>query len=165
VPAGTLFSVRLDHPLDSFYTAPGSTFTAAVVTPLSDPHGRTLVEYGARVHGTFVSYGSSDAPRIEVRIDSIDTVEGTLPVAAAVREAQHVDVAGPLRIGPRFTYEYPYGFLEYGMGGAPPPESAVPRVGYELEEQREVRVPRGALIELQLTRPLVLPVTVEGQPR
>jgi hypothetical protein len=131
LPAGTLFTARLDQPLDSFHSAPGSTFTATVVTPLRDSRGGTLVPWGARMHGTFVSSGEPDDPRILVRIDTLDTAFGTLPVAAALREAQHVDWVAPL---PR-----------------------KPNVGYALRRPKEVRVPSGALLELQLTSPLVLP--------
>jgi hypothetical protein len=164
VPGGTIFSVRLDQPLDSYYTAPGSTFTATVVDPLREARGRTVVEVGARMHGAFVSSGSPDDPRIQVRIDTIDTVEGTVPLAAVVREAQHLDLVGPTRTAPHFSSEFPYGALEYGPTAVPPPEQAAPNVGYALEQPREVRVPRGALMELQLTRPLVLGAA-GGQPR
>lgn len=158
VPAGTLLTVRLDQPLDSFYTAAGSTFTATVVTPLRDERGATLVRDGARLHGTFVSSGAPDDPRVLVRIDTVDTAAGTLPISAAVREAQHVDWVAPLRPTATFQDEYPYALLEDGAGATfRPPELAVPNVGYAFRHPKEVWVPRGALMELQLTRPLVVP--------
>jgi hypothetical protein len=133
VPSVTLFTARIDAPLDTFYTAPGSTFDAVVVTPLVGPDGRILVPYGAELFGTFVSQGSPDRPRILVAIHAVDTVDGTVPVAAVVRSAQHVDWIGPPVPEPLFGYEYPH------------------------EQPAQVRVPRGALIELQLVEPLLLP--------
>jgi hypothetical protein len=155
VPGGTIFSARADKPLDSFYTAPGSPFTATVVTPLRDMRGEAAVPVGARVRGTFVSSGSAEAPRIVIRLDAMDTKSGTLPLTAVVREAQHVDLVGPTRMVPRFSEEESDPWLERGPT-APPPYRATPTVGYVLEPSREVRVPRGALIELQLTAPLRL---------
>jgi hypothetical protein len=133
VPSGTIFTARIDEPLDTFYTEPGSTFTAAVVTPLLTPDGSIVVPYGAEVYGTFVSRGSPAEPRIRVAIHAVDTVEGTVPLAAAVRSAQHVDWIGPAQPEPLFGYEYPH------------------------EQPTQVRVPRGALLALQLTEPLLLP--------
>lgn len=165
VPAGTLLTVRADQPLDTYYTAPGSTFTATVVTPLRDPGGRVLVPEGAKVHGTFVSYGRPDEPRVRVALQSIDTVEGTVPLQAAVRRAQHVDWTGPPELTPRQAYQFPYDFLEYGNETAGPSDPNQPTLGYEIEQPRQVHVPSGALLDLQLVGPLALPGARVVHPR
>lgn len=168
VAGGTIVSVRLDQPLDSYTSAPGSSFTATLVNPMLDAQGRAIVAPGARVHGTFLSYGSPDDPRVVLRIDTIDTPAGALPLTAAVRQAQHVDLVAPSRhLAPRFESDFPRGSVEYGTVDAQrPPESELPGVTFAREPVREVHVPRGALMELQLTQPLVLPEgRAERQPR
>ena len=114
VPSGTLLTIRADQTLDTFFTPPGSPFTATVLTPLSDPSGRVLVESGAKVHGTFVTFGSADAPGVRVAVESIDTVDGTVPLAAAVRRTQHLDWIGPPGMTPRQSYQAPYDLFELG---------------------------------------------------
>jgi hypothetical protein len=133
VPSGTIFTARIDEPLDTFYTKPGSTFEAVVETPLLGPDGSIVVPQGAAVYGTFVSQGSPAEPSIRVAIRAVDTVEGTVPVSAAVLSAQHIDWVGPPVPEPLFGYQYPH------------------------EQPTQVRVPRGALLALQLTEPLLLP--------
>jgi hypothetical protein len=165
VPSGALLTVRADQPLDTYYTAPGSTFTATVLTPLRDPSGRVLVAAGAKVHGTFVSFGSADEPRVRLAFQSVDTVEGTVPLAAAVRQAQHVEWIGPPEVTPREAYQFPYDFLEYGNETAGPSDPSQPTLGYQIEQPRQVHVPYGALLGLQLTEPLALPGASVAHPR
>jgi hypothetical protein len=165
VQAGTPFRARIDQPIDTFYTPPGTLFAATVVTPLRGSRGETIVPDGAKLRGTIASVGTWDAPQLRVKIDSIDTVAGTLPVQAAVRHAEHTAWAGPATLQPApskygpDTYIYPYDFFGYGSdyAGPAPTGPAEPLYGYSVERPREIRVPSGALVELVLVRPLVLP--------
>lgn len=159
VQAGTLFSMQLDEPIDTFYTAPGTHFTGTVVTPLRGPDGRVLVPYGAKVRGTLASVGDPEIPRIRVELQNIDTVAGTIPLHGAVRSAQHYDWAGPPTAEPYASYIYPYDFLEYGSDTSAPGTSAPehPVEGATMMQPREIRVPAGALVQVQLVDPLMLP--------
>lgn len=159
VQAGTLFSMRIDEPIDTFYTAPGTHFTGTVVTPILGQDGRVLVPYGAKVRGTLASIGDPQIPRIRVDLENIDTVAGTIPLRAAVRSAQHYNWSGPPTPEPYASYIYPYDFLEYGSetsaAGTEAPEHPVE--GATMMQPREVRVPAGALVQVQLVDPLMLP--------
>lgn len=152
VQAGSVFAVALDGPIDTFYTPPGTRFTATVTTPLAGPDGRVLVPRGAKVHGTLASVGRADTPLIRVGLDSVDTVAGTLPLHAALRWAQHSDWKGPPTEEPYTSYVYSEGFLDYGTESA-----GGSTEGRTMMQPREVRIPKGAEIELQLTEALILP--------
>jgi hypothetical protein len=159
VQAGTLFSMQLDEPIDTFYTPPGTHFTGTVVTPLRGPDGRVLVPYGAKVRGTLASVGDPEVPRIRVTLQNIDTVAGTIPLHGAIRSAQHYDWLGPPTAEPYASYIYPYDFLEYGSDTSAPGTSPPghPVEGATMMQPREVRVPAGALVQVQLVDPLMLP--------
>jgi hypothetical protein len=159
VQAGTVFTMRLDEPIDTFYTAPGTQFTATVVTPLSGQDGHVLVPVGSKVRGVLASVGERDAPRIRVDLVDIDTVEGTVPLRAAVRSAQHADWAGPPTPEPYASYVYPYDFLDYGSDTAARDSSPSgrPVEGATMMQPREIRIPAGASVQVQLVDPLVLP--------
>jgi hypothetical protein len=158
VPAGALFSVQMDQPIDTYYTAEGASFTATVVNPLYDARGQLVVAYGAKLRGTIASVGTSDLPKLRIALDSIDTVRGPAPVTAAVREAQHYEWAGPDPLtvdtssGPTYLrQDLPSGQRSANLFGY---QSAY---GNGTTQPREVRVPGGAIMELALVTPLTLP--------
>jgi hypothetical protein len=159
VQAGSVFSVAIDAPIDTFYTPPGTRFTATVKTPLDGVDGRVLVPAGAKVRGTLASVGTADAPLIRMELDSVDTVAGTLPLRAAVRWAQHYDWTGPPTPEPYASYVYSEGFLDYGTSSAAPGVSTYGRSaeGRTMMQPKEVHVPQGAVIQLELTEALILP--------
>jgi len=156
VPAGIVFGVRLDQPLDTYYTPPRTLFTATLIEPLRATDGRVVVPEGAKVTGELVSSGPpSLRKQLRLRLLSVDTVAGRAPLEAKVTTAQHVAWNGPPRIELRVS---PYDFYGYGgdtsvantqMGQSP--------FGYQLETPREVRLPKGAEMQLELVRPLILP--------
>lgn len=159
VQAGTVFAVALDGPIDTFYSQPGTKFTATVKTPLRGLDGRELVSEGAKVRGTVESVGEPDLPALRVQLDSIDTVAGTVPLHAAVRGSQHFAWQGPPT--PEFysSYVYPYDFLDYGTASEAPGATSAGRTveGRTLMQPREIDVPAGAVLQLQLIEALVLP--------
>jgi hypothetical protein len=159
VQGGTIFLARLDQPVDTYYTPPGKRFTASVTTPLRGSDGRVLVPVGAKVRGTLASVGDQDIPLLRVQLDSIDTVAGTLPLLASVLGAQHYGWMGPPTPGPYASYLYSYGFSDYGTAASSTVTSGPgqPVEGRTLMQPREIDVPTGALMQLQLVEPLVLP--------
>jgi hypothetical protein len=157
VPSGTLLSVRVDQPVDSFYTAPGSPFTATVLSPLRDTAGRTLVDEGAKVHGTFATFGSPSQPRVRLALKSIETVHGRAPLTAVVRSAQHLAWVPPPAETPQQTHRLSYDLFDYHdqIIGTSGPGTA--RFGYQPEPPHQVLLPESALVMLQLAEPLFLP--------
>jgi hypothetical protein len=160
VPAGTLFSVEVDQPIDKYYSAEGASFTATVVDPLFDIRGKLVVPYGAKLRGTIASVGTHDLPRLRVAFRSIDTVRGPALIEAGLRDAQHYEWAGPDPLivdtssGPSYMSRY---------GDLPSDAPSANLFGYQVEygfgttQPREVRVPNGAIMELALIGPLVVP--------
>jgi hypothetical protein len=159
VQAGSVFPVALDGPIDTFYTPPGTRFAATVMTPIEGRYGHVLVRAGAKVRGTLASVGEPDIPLIRVELDDIDTVAGTVPLHAAVRRAQHYDWKGPPRRVPYASYVNSDSFLDYGTQSAGPSvsTSGPPAEGRTMMQPTEVRIPKGAVIQLELTEALILP--------
>ncbi len=159
VQAGSVLVVAFDEPIDTFYTSPGTPFTATVARPLEGTDGRVLVPVGARVRGTLVSVGTAVVPLIRVKLESVDTIAGTVPLHAAVRRAQHYDWSGPPTPDPYTPYVNEDPFIDYGTVTADPGVSAYGSraEGRAMMQPREVRIPKGAVMQLELTQALILP--------
>jgi hypothetical protein len=156
VQAGTVFSARLDQPLDSETTRVGTVFQATVVDPLIGSDGRALVPYGAKLTGVLVADEKASRPRVRVQLRSIDTTAGPAPLQATILSAQHIDWAGAPPPGERA----PYGLLEGGWTGPPPTmfsRSIEPGYAQRSVAPREVHVPQGALLAVELVQPMVSP--------
>jgi hypothetical protein len=163
VQAGAMFSMRMDAPIDTFYTAPGTPITATLLNPLVDSTGRIAAAYGAKVHGTVEGAGTEERPRLRVQIDSIDTINGTLPMQAAIRHAQQVRWAGPARVIAESSAWDADTFLTPGdvepgdrPGGPFTPVTGTPYYAEVMQRPREVRVPQNAMVQVVLIRPIVL---------
>ena len=154
VAAGTPLTVSMDTPLDTMSSAAGQSFTATVQTPLRSADGAIIVPQGAKVHGVLASSGTVDHPRLRLDLQSVDTADGSAPIQASVRHASRTDYAGPTEFAPTGDdpFLYPYDSAAWGwwgpMGGGPLYDSYTPT---------EIRVPRGASMQLVLTRPLIPP--------
>ena len=154
VQAGTLFSAQVDQLIDTYYSAPGTPFTATVVNPLFGAQGQLVVPYGAKLRGTIASVGTYELPNIRVALQSIDTVGGPVPIEAAVREAQHYEWLGPDPLS-----------VDYMSRNRDLPDAArsanlfgyQAAYGYDTTQPSEVRIPRGAVMEIALTAPLAPP--------
>ena len=97
---------------------------------------------------------------LRIDLENIDTVGGVVPLRAAVSAAQHLDWAGP-PTPTRYqeSYVYPYDFEEYGADNRAP-DNSLPGgrpEGRALMQPREIDVPAGAVLQLRLSEPLVLP--------
>lgn len=126
------------------------------MAPIQSPDGSLVVAAGAKVRGTLASVGSPDAPLIRVQLDRIDTVAGSLPLHASVRSAEHFAWRGPPTPDTTASYVFPYGFTDYGSDERAPADSSQAE-GRALMQPREIRVPAGAVMRLELVDPLVLP--------
>lgn len=157
VQAGTVFQVKLDEAIDTYYTPPGTPLTATVQAPIVAQDGRVVVPAGAKVRGTLASVGTPDMPVIRVQLGRIDSAAGAIPLHAAVRAAEHFAWAGPPTPDPSASYVFPYGFTDYGSNVDAPGGPGERGEGRTLMQPRELRVPAGAAMQLVLTEPLVLP--------
>jgi hypothetical protein len=156
VHAGTRFSVRLDNPLDNLVSPVGQVFGAHVVTPLLAASGEVVVPVGAELRGR-VDGTNVHAPFLRVEFDVLRTVSGPTSLSAGISAAQfleHKDLV-------RFPSAPP---------GQPDVERFVdtfrmpndtryvnPGAYYEPSYVTEISLPRNAILELVLTRPLAVP--------
>jgi hypothetical protein len=106
-------------------------------------------------------------PKLRVELQSIETVAGTAPLEAALRDAQHYLWVGPdpleLETSVSRSSQLGYADLRHGL---PEPSSAYANLyGFNTSQPREVRVPRGAILELALVAPLVEPGTPSPESR
>lgn len=165
VPKGTRMIVRLEGEIDTLRSRPGQPITARVLAPLYAPDGRVIVPAGATLRGRLVSVGSPERPRVRLLFESVDTVQGPAPIVAEIEASQHARYPGPTRwrqVPADWYYgglsTYAYGDL-YGWGpwGGGPPGFG----GYVWEpyNPREVYLPEGALLRLELDEPLIPPGT------
>ena len=159
IQAGSMLVVRLDAPIDTFDTAPGSRFTASVVAPLYSENGFMLVKAGAKVQGILVSSGTVEAPSVRLSFESIETARGKVPLRAVLRSTEHYDWTGPPMYVPGQALRWPYDFGDYHEDAAPaggiPGRPVVE--GRTLMQPREIHVPWGAVMRLQVTEPVLLP--------
>jgi hypothetical protein len=162
VQAGTVFTIELEQPIDTRGSRIGQPFTARTVEALVASNGRVIVPAGALVHGRVASTGNLAHPRVRLELDSIDTANGPASVAAVVLQAQRFTYPGDVSLdpveAPAFADEYVYPFdpMGYGTGTSRGPSASV---AYEHAYPREIRIPRGARISLELTRPILPPGT------
>jgi len=146
----------METALDTMASSVGTPFTATVENALVGPDGVTVVPVGAKVRGRLVSTGSVTDPRLKLELNAIDTAFGPAPLEAKVRHAQRNEYAGPPVFVPTYSdaYLYPYDAYAWGWwrpyGGGP---------GYLPYSPREIHIPRGASVQLELTRPLIPPNT------
>jgi hypothetical protein len=159
VPAGTRFGVRLEQGLDTATSLQGQEFTAVVTEPLTDQQGTALVQAGARVHGRVASViGSNSVPRLRLHFDGVEAAGGFVPLQVRVASSGYQTYGGPPQWGgPAYgysawgaSYSGRYGggpgYYDYGVNGY-----------YDVYVPREVRLPAGAIMNLELVRPLLGP--------
>jgi hypothetical protein len=163
---GTHVVVRLDEPIDTETSRAGQLFRASVDRDVRSPQGALLVARGASLVGHVVSVGTPFEPKIRLSLDTITTVNGLAAIQAAVRHAQRTTYPGPEAAPTNgdtlchgsatetdpFCDSYLYridtdGYSDHGFGETPPTD----------DRPVEIRLPRGARIELVLTQPVVPP--------
>jgi hypothetical protein len=88
IPAMTTFSISLLNPVGTRLSAPGDTFRARVISPLTTLRGYTLVPVGSELRGRVVAVERAPASRIRLKFDSVTTTAGPVPLFATLTEAQ-----------------------------------------------------------------------------
>lgn len=156
VPYGARYTVRLDQPLGADLSVYGQAFTARVAEPLLDVAGKLAVPLGAKLHGRVAGIERGASPKLMVSFVALDTVGGTVPVATCVAPDAFNPYLTSRAVDPtRSGYDSvllpaaPFARSLFAAGG----DSLSPRV----DPTHTVSVPEGAVVEMRLTAPLVVP--------
>jgi hypothetical protein len=166
VAVGTHFMVTLVDAIDTGRSHVGQEFLARVEAPLRGVANVILVRQGAMLRGRLMSVGTREVPTLRLELDTLDTVEGPAPVQASLRHArsQQYDPTGFLGADHRDDYACavqpavdPFcdsyvrlvdmdrdTYADHKYGESPPTN----------DQPLEIRLPRGARLELVLTEPL-----------
>lgn len=163
VQAGTVFAIELDEAIDTERTQPGQPFTAHTLEAIAAPDGRVIVRAGARVRGRVASTGNLAHPRLGLELDAVETTAGPARVSAIVLRAQRFTYPGEVSMSPvgrpEFADDYTYSYADGTYGTANSSRGPAPGAAYERVYPREIRMPRGARISLELTQPILPPGT------
>jgi hypothetical protein len=159
VPAGTRFDAQLEQSLDTSTSQQGERFTAVVQQALTDQQGNVVVPAGAHIHGSVHSViGTNSVPRLRLRFEGIDAAGGFVPLQARVVASGYQTYPGrPQWGGPNYGYTVWDGPTVWPYGGGPGYYSYGVNGYYDVYIPREVRLPEGATLHLQLVRPLLGP--------
>lgn len=153
VPAGDRLTVSLDPTLSTATSVPGQPFTATTETALVGSDGRVLVPGGAKLLGHVVSTRGPEIPQLILAFDTVQTPLGAAPIVAHV-----VDVGESPTAEARLR-------VERELLSSPPtpgPPAGVP-LTIPNPTDGAVVLPSGALLRLELTRPIFPPGTLVGQ--
>ena len=88
VPAMSTFSVALLSPMGTRLSAPGDSFRARVISPLTTLRGYTLVPVGSVLKGRVVAVEQAPASRLRLKFETVTTTTGAVPVYATLAEVQ-----------------------------------------------------------------------------
>jgi len=88
VPAMSTFSVALLSPVGTRLSAPGDSFRAKVLSPLTTLRGYTLVPVGSVLKGHVVAVEQAPASRLRLKFETVTTTTGPVPVYATLAEVQ-----------------------------------------------------------------------------
>ena len=152
--AGAKFRVKLDDPIGTQLSHPGNTFSATVVDAIVDTQGQVLVPEGAKLSGRIADIEQGVAPKMRLTLLTIGTSKGgDVPIHGRILHAQRMSYPGeplytsyaadPSSVGnPWMTYDSvlasPYG-------------------GSSTVFTREIEMPVGSEMEIEVTRPLLAP--------
>ena len=164
LPEGTVILVRTLQPLQSQAVKAGQTFDTQVIDTV-DADGYTLIPRGSRVRGV-ITYSQvatrNQSGVIQVTFDQITVTDGSVyPMSAKLTstdsaERRQIDADPNARVvlyGPRGGL----GAAIAGAGSTNRPASGILNaLGGLLSEGRDVQLPVGSTLAVQLLRPLTL---------
>ena len=82
------FSVSLVNAVGTRLSAPGDSFRAKVISPLTTLRGYTLVPIGSELKGRVVAVEQAPASRLRLKFETVTTTAGPVPLYATLTEAQ-----------------------------------------------------------------------------
>lgn len=156
--SGTQFSVILDQELDTKTSYVGQPFTATVGAPIYSTSGRIIVPKGATLEGEVVNIGQEPSS-LTLHFSSIKIGNRRTGVDAKIvttgaepYESRVVAYYPPHGLGPSIIY-----FPEGKRPDTPTPHGAAMELYgyYGPMTLRELKVPKGSTMQLELTRPLL----------
>jgi type IV secretory pathway VirB10-like protein len=176
IPEGTTFLVRLDDKLDTAKVKPGKHFKANLAEDLVSPDG-TLIPRGSRIIGHVSSVEQGLHARMLISFDEIDTGHGKMPLIATLtgvpgeHGVKQPDEEGEIeRQGMTNRHMIEAAAVGAGLGaatgaaagggkGAAIGAGAGAAVGGAagLLTDRNLRLEKGATLEVRLDHPLQIP--------
>jgi len=170
VPAGTTLKIRLNQTLDSDQHGPGSGFTATVSTALFGEEGQTLIPVGSLLHGKILTL-QEDPPRVQLEFTDIEVrgesknLDASLVEFAPARQSEMKDEGK--KIGGGAAAGAIVGGLVGGdVGGAAVGAVAGAAAGTGvalLTKDSHVFVPAGSIFQIELLRPLTVPLQTDAE--
>jgi hypothetical protein len=146
VPAMSTFSVALVRPMGTRLSAPGDSFRAKVISPLTTLRGYPVVPIGSVLQGRVVAVEQAPASQIRLKFETLTTAAGPVPLYATLTDAQP---------NPSFVVRQPRraeADYDVTLDGVP----AVPVGGGELtvHSHSDIRLPAKTQLQLMLVHPL-----------
>jgi hypothetical protein len=145
VSAGTRFTARLDQFLATDSSLPGESFSARVVAPVMSSCHFDFIRAGATLRGRVTRAEPGKPPVLAIQLIDVDTSVGARPIPAAIRSVTGfawVETNVPNSSYRAFVLHPPWAMDPSGPASQ----------GGELQQT----FPEGALIELELTEPVVV---------
>jgi hypothetical protein len=149
VPAMSTFSVSLLRPMGTRLSAPGDSFRAKVISPLTTLRGYPIVPIGSVLQGRVVAVEQAPASLIRLKFETLTTAAGPVPLYATLTESQP---------NPSFIVRQPRkidgGEYDVTLDGVP----AVPIGGMgepaTVYSHSDIRLPAKTQLQLMLVHPL-----------
>lgn len=157
VPAGAVFTARLNDKIGTTVSRAGQPFTATSTTPLLNTRGQTLVPAGALVRGTVAGLDRGPDANVRLLLDSIDAGRGPVPLSATARSGG----SGPTAYAAQEVYarNLPFSAVLLPVRRAPIARGPAsigggPSSPSSTAQGEDLDLPVGTPLQLVLTQPL-----------
>jgi hypothetical protein len=147
VPALSTFSVALLRPMGTRLSAPGDSFRAKVISPLTTLRGYPLVPVGSVLQGRVVAVEQAPAARIRLKFETLTTAAGPVPLYATLTDAQ----PNPSFIVRQGKTETDYDVTLDGVPAVPVGGIGEPAT---VRSHSDIRLPARTQLQLMLVHPL-----------
>lgn len=160
VQAGTKVTLTMQNGVGTDTSEPGQIFRATVDRDLSSPGGVVVVPRGSIVQGHVARVKRGGTPVLALDFDTVQTGAGEAALQAKLKGAETVKSKGLAQVyDPYLTTYGPSSYatgVVYSSGPTPIP---LPYEYYSVPT-REIGVPAGGTITIELTRAIVPPRTM-----
>lgn len=158
VQAGTKVTLTMQDAIATETSREGDVFLASVDRDLASPSGEVVVPKGSTVRGHVARVRRGAKPALALELDTVHTEGGEASIQAKVLRADTVRSKGTAQVyDPYLTsydrFSYPTNVVVYPSGPEPTPLA----FSYYTVPTKEVGVPAGATITIELTRAILPP--------